>query len=89
VRAKFESRKASVVALNVADLVDLMIEHALFEEEQNQIPKARQIYETLINEVAPGHLKSLNALVAFEKRMGSHERVKTLYQKYFQMALNK
>ena len=34
VRAKFESRRASINSQNVGDLVDLMIEHAMFEEEQ-------------------------------------------------------
>jgi len=33
-RAKFESRRASTSSLNVADLVELMIENAMFEEEQ-------------------------------------------------------
>jgi hypothetical protein len=33
VRAKFESRKASVNSQNVSDLIDLLIENALFEEE--------------------------------------------------------
>ena len=34
VRAKFESRRASINSQNAGDLVELMIEHAMFEEEQ-------------------------------------------------------
>ena len=33
VRAKFESRRASINSQNIGDLVELMIEHAMFEEE--------------------------------------------------------
>ena len=35
VRAKFESRRASINSQNIGDLVELMIEHAMFEEEQS------------------------------------------------------
>jgi len=34
VRAKFESRRSSINSQNIGDLVELMIEHAMFEEEQ-------------------------------------------------------
>ena len=66
-----------------------MIEHALFEEEQQQVPKARMLYETLTNEVAPGHLKAILAFIGFERRMGSNERVKELFYKAFTSALGK
>ena len=89
VRAKFESRRASTSSQNVGDLVELMIEHALFEEEQQQIPKARMIYETLTNEVAPGYVKAILAFISFERRMGSNEKVKELYYKAFNKALDK
>ena len=89
VRAKFESRRASINSQNVGDLVELMIEHAMFEEEQSQVPKARMLYETLTNEVAPGHVKAILAFVSFERRMGSNERVKELFYKAFNTALAK
>lgn len=89
VRAKFESRRASINSQNVGDLVELMIEHAMFEEDQQQIPKARMLYETLTNEVAPGHIKATLAFVNFERRMGSNERVKELFYKAFNSALGK
>lgn len=88
-RAKFENRRASINSQNAADLVEVMIEHALFEEEQQQVPKARMIYETLTNDVAPGHVKAQLAFVSFERRMGSNERVKELFFKAFNQALNK
>jgi hypothetical protein len=45
-----------------------MLEQALFEEEQNQIQKARKVYENLQSEIAPDCLKTLMAYVSFEKR---------------------
>ena len=66
-----------------------MIEHAMFEEEQQQVPKARMLYETLTNEVAPGHVKATMAFVSFERRMGSNERVKELFYKAFNSAMAK
>ena len=47
------------------------------------------LYETLTNEVAPGHIKATLAFVSFERRMGSNERVKDLYYKAFNSALAK
>ena len=47
------------------------------------------LYETLTNEVAPGHIKATLAFVNFERRMGSNERVKELYYKAFNTALGK
>lgn len=73
----------------MGDLVEIMIEHAMFEEEQSSVPKARMLYETLTNEVAPGHVKATLAFVAFERRMGSNERVKELFYKAFNSALAK
>lgn len=67
----------------------MMIEHAQFEEEQQQFPKARMLYETLTNEVAPGHIKATLAFVGFERRMGSNERVKELFFKALNTALAK
>jgi len=86
-RAKFESRRSSTSSLNVGDLVELMIENAMFEEEQQQMPKARLLYETLTNDVAAGHIKATLAFISFERRMGSNERVKELFYKAFNAAL--
>ena len=47
------------------------------------------LYETLTNEVAPGHLKAILAFIGFERRMGSNERVKELFYKAFTSALGK
>ena len=47
------------------------------------------IYETLTNEVAPGHFKAILAFVSFERRMGSNERVKELFYKAFNFAMAK
>ena len=47
------------------------------------------LYETLANEVAPGHLKAILAFIGFERRMGSNERVKELFYKAFNSALGK
>ncbi len=47
------------------------------------------IYETLTNEVAPGYVKAILAFVSFERRMGSNEKVKELYYKAFNRALDK
>ena len=64
-RAKFESRRASTNSQNIGDLVELMIEQAMFEEEQQQMPKARQLLENLTNEVAPGHIKATLAFTSY------------------------
>jgi hypothetical protein len=48
VRAKFEARKSSIGAYSHSDIVELMLENALFEEEQSQVQKSRKIYETLV-----------------------------------------
>ena len=88
-RAKFESRRSSINSQNIGDLVELMIEHAMFEEEQQQMPKARMLYETLTNEVAPGHIKATLAFIGFERRMGSNERVKELFYKAYKNSINK
>jgi hypothetical protein len=42
VRAKFEMR---LKHCDRAEVIDVMLENALFEEEQAQIHKARRIYE--------------------------------------------
>ena len=47
------------------------------------------LYETLVNEVAPGHIQATLAFVSFERRMGSNERVKDLFYKAFNLALAK
>jgi hypothetical protein len=68
VRAKFENRIRTSSAGNKYETLELMLEQALFEEEQNQIQKARKVYENLQSEIAPDCLKTLMAYVSFEKR---------------------
>ncbi len=53
------------------------------------MPKARRLYETLVNDIAPGHIKAMLAFVSFERRMGSNERVKELYYKAFKSSIAK
>lgn len=53
------------------------------------MPKARKIYENLVTEIAPNHLKSVLAFIAFETRQGSNERVKDLYFKQLEQAIAK
>ena len=68
VRAKFENRIRTSSAGNKYETLELMLEQALFEEEQNQILKARKVYENLQSEIASDCLKTLMAYVSFEKR---------------------
>lgn len=68
VRAKFENRIRTSSAGNKYETLELMLEQALFEEEQNQIQKARKVYENLQSEITPDCLKTLMAYVSFEKR---------------------
>jgi len=88
-RAKFENRKASIGAYNTSDIVELTIENAMFEEEQSNVQKARNLYENLVSEVAPGHIKSVLAFVAFERRQNNNEKVRDLFYKSFQNALQR
>ncbi len=56
-----------------------MLELAQFEEEQNQVHKARKIYENIQNDIAPECLKAAFAQISFEKRQNNNEKVKELY----------
>ena len=47
------------------------------------------LYETLTNEVAPGHVKATLAFIGFERRMGSNERVKELFYKAYKSSIGK
>lgn len=51
--------------------------------------KSRKIYETLVQDVAPGHIKSIIAYVAFERRMNNTEKAKDLLFKAFESSLAK
>ena len=51
--------------------------------------KSRKIYETLTNEIAPGSLQATLAFVSFEMRMSNNERVKDLFFKAFERAIQK
>jgi hypothetical protein len=67
--------------------IDVMLENALFEEEQLQVNKARKIYESIQNDIAPDYLKSLTLFINFEKRQNNIEKVKELYFKAYTSAL--
>ena len=45
--------------------------------------KARKIFENLVTEVAPGHLKSILSFIGFEKRMNNNEKAKDLFFRAF------
>lgn len=66
-----------------------MLEQALFEEEQNQIQKARKVYENLQTDIAPECLKTLMAQLNFEKRQNNMEKVKELYFRAYNIALDR
>lgn len=66
-----------------------MLEQSLFEEEQNQIQKARKIFENIQNDIAPDCIKTLISFINFEKRQNNVEKVKELYFKAYTTALEK
>jgi hypothetical protein len=66
--------------------MELLLEQAAFEEEQNQIQKARKIHENLQNEISPDCIKTLIAFISFEKRQNNTEKVKELYFRAFSTA---
>ena len=79
VRAKYDNRIKLSSGGNKYETLELLLEQSLFEEEQNQIQKARKIYETLQAEIAPDCIKTLMAFINFEKRQNNVEKVKELY----------
>ena len=88
VRAKFE-QKLSHPLLSAQNKIDVLIGSATFEEQQQNSPRARKIYEQLDQEIAPGLVKATMARINFEKRQGNQERVRELYYKAFNNALDK
>ena len=66
-----------------------MIENALFEELQSNIPRARKIYELLDQEIAPGFVKSQIARIIFEKRQGNSDKANELYYQAFNKAFER
>lgn len=74
---------------NKFETLELMLEQALFEEEQNQIQKARKVYENLQSEISPDCLKTLMAQLSFEKRQNNVEKVKELYFRAYNIALER
>lgn len=68
VRAKIENRLKTLSQTNKNETLELLMEQALFEEEQNQIQKARKIHENIQSEIAPDCIKTLIAFINFEKR---------------------
>jgi hypothetical protein len=89
VRAKYENRIKMSSGASKYEMLEIMMEQALFEEEQSQIQKARKIYDTLVNEIAPDLIKTIVAFINFEKRQGNTEKVKELYFKAYSTALEK
>ncbi len=71
-RAKIENRlKMTVSSGNKRETLELLLEQALFEEEQNQIQKARKIHENIQNDIATDCIKTLMAFIGFEKRQNN------------------
>lgn len=89
VRAKFENRLKMTAQNNKVETLELLLEQAVFEEEQNQIQKARKIHENIQIEIAPDCIKTLIAFISFEKRQNNPEKVKELYFKAYSSALEK
>ena len=89
VRAKFENRLKILALSNKVETLELLMEQALFEEEQNQIQKARKIHENIQSEIAPDCIKTLIAFINFEKRQNNPEKVKELYFRAYTSALDK
>ena len=89
VRAKFENRIKLSLGGNKYETLELMLEQALFEEEQNQIQKARKIYENLQNEIATDYIKTLVSYINFEKRQNNPEKVKELYYRAYTSAIER
>ena len=56
-----------------------MIENALYEESQHNIPRARKILEQLDSEIAPGLVEARFALIQFEKRQSNLDVVSQLF----------
>ena len=89
VRAKYENRIKLHTGGSKFETLEIMLEQALFEEEQNQISKTRKIYETLQNEIAPDCIKTMMAFINFEKRQNNPEKVKELFFKAYTFSLEK
>jgi len=89
VRAKYENRIKLTNGGNKFETLELMLEQALFEEEQNNIQKARKIFDNLQNEIAPDCIKTLMSFINFEKRQNNPEKVKELYFKAYTSALER
>ena len=89
-RAKFENRiRLTAQGNDKYETLEIMLEQALFEEEQNQIQKARKIYENLQNEIAPDYIKTLVAFINFEKRQNNPEKVKELYYRAYTISIER
>ena len=69
--------------------IDILIENAIFEEEQQNAPKARKIFEQLEQDIAPGLVKATMGRINFEKRQGNLDKARELYSIALTTALNK
>ena len=79
-RAKFEQKLNNSKLLPKVQQVDILIENALFEESNQNIPRARKLFEQLDQEIAPGLVKAIIAHINFEKRQDNVDRARELYR---------
>lgn len=68
VRARFEQKLQNSQLMPNKSKIDILIENAIFEEEQQNAPKARKIFEQLEQDIAPGLVKATMGRINFEKR---------------------
>mmetsp|Transcript_13368 Transcript_13368/g.22753 ORF Transcript_13368/g.22753 Transcript_13368/m.22753 type:complete len:410 (-) Transcript_13368:53-1282(-) len=88
-RAKFEQKQQNSKLMQSRCKVEVMIQSAVFEENQNNANRAKKIYEQLDQDIAPGLLKSRMARINFEKRQGNNEKVRELFFESFSNAIEK
>jgi vacuolar-type H+-ATPase catalytic subunit A/Vma1 len=89
-RALYERARTNLASFpNLKASIQLALENALFEEENQQMQKARKLYETLVQDTAVGNIQAQLAFIAFEMRMQNNEKVKDLFFKALEKALSK
>ena len=75
--------------LSPKEKIRLLVENGLYEEQQGNVARARQIFESLTTQVAPGLLQAVIARVDFEKRQGSKEAVNETFSIALQRAIDR
>lgn len=88
-RAKFEQKLVNSKLMAVKDKIEIFLEYAMFEEIQQNIPRARKLFEQLDEEIAPGLVKATINRINFEKRQGNNDKARELYFNAFQGALER